>query len=89
MLDLSERPPNVNFIDMTEYFCNEASCLPVIGNVIVYVDDSHITSTYSRTLVPMLSRKLAGALPPDWIADSASADTAPKRPAASAAPGAD
>jgi hypothetical protein len=89
VLDLSERPPNVNFIDMTEYFCNEATCPPVIGNVIVYIDDSHITSTYSRTLVPMLSRKLAGALPPDWIADNASADTAPKRPAASAAPGTD
>ena len=83
-LDLGDRPPNVSFIDMTEYFCDEAICPPVIGNVIVYVDDSHITATYSRTLVPMLSRKLAGVLPPDWIVDNASGDT--QHPAAITAP---
>lgn len=52
----------------------------------VYVDDSHITSTYSRTLAPMLSRKLAGALPPGWIADNTPADTTLTLPAASTAP---
>ena len=89
VLDLDERPPNVNFIDMTEYFCDKAICPPVIGNVIVYLDDSHITSTYSRTLAPMLSRKLAGALPTGWIADNTSADTTLKRPAAITPPSAD
>jgi hypothetical protein len=56
----------VSFIDMSEYFCNDTTCPPAIGNVIVYVDDSHITSTYSRTLAPMLSRKLAAVLPEGW-----------------------
>jgi hypothetical protein len=51
---------------MSEYFCNDTTCPPAIGNVIVYADDSHITSTYSRTLAPMLSRKLAVALPAGW-----------------------
>jgi peptidoglycan/LPS O-acetylase OafA/YrhL len=85
-LDLSNRPANVNFIDMTDYFCDETSCPPVIGNVIVYMDDSHITSTYSRTLVPMLSRKLAGALPSGWIADNIPAGTTLTLPSASTAP---
>jgi len=67
LLDVSERPPNVSYIDMSEYFCDETTCPPAIGNVIVYWDDSHITSSYSRTLAPMLSRKLAGVLPPGWI----------------------
>ena len=85
-MELSNRPANVNFIDMTDYFCDETSCPPVIGNVIVYMDDSHITSTYSRTLVPMLSRKLAGALPSGWIADNIPADTTLTLPAARTAP---
>jgi peptidoglycan/LPS O-acetylase OafA/YrhL len=66
LLHSSNRPPNVSFIDMSEYFCNDTTCPPAIGNVIVYVDDSHITSTYSRTLAPMLSRKLAAVLPEGW-----------------------
>jgi hypothetical protein len=66
-LNVNELPGNVKFIDMSEYFCNDTICPPSIGNVIVYADDSHITATYSRTLAPMLSRKLAAALPPGWM----------------------
>ena len=65
--DVRDRPSNVYFIDMSEYFCDENSCPPAIGNVIVYRDDSHITEAYSKTLAPMLSRKLSGALPPGWM----------------------
>jgi hypothetical protein len=66
LLRSHDQPPNVSFVDMSEYFCNDTTCPPAIGNVIVYADDSHITSTYSRTLAPMLSRKLAVALPAGW-----------------------
>jgi hypothetical protein len=64
---LKQRPGNVQFIDMTPYFCDGRKCPPVIGNVIVYRDDSHITAAYSRTLAPMLARKLQSALPIGWI----------------------
>jgi hypothetical protein len=60
-------PRNVQFVDMTEYFCDGSRCPGVIGNVIVYSDDSHITATYSRTLAPMLARKLTRAWPPGWV----------------------
>jgi hypothetical protein len=60
-------PEHVRFIDMSEYFCDEEKCSGVIGNVIVYRDDSHITATYARSLAPMLLRKLSGVLPPEWI----------------------
>jgi len=60
---LEQRPPNVQFIDMSEYFCNDHKCPPVIGNVLVYRDDSHITAAYAKTLAPMLGRKLASVLP--------------------------
>lgn len=64
---LRVRPSNVRFIDMTPYFCNRDQCPPVIGNVIVYRDDSHITAAYARTLAPMLEKRLAVALPPGWM----------------------
>lgn len=65
---LSKRPANVHFVDMSEYFCDEMHCHPVVGNVIVYRDDSHITEAYSRTLAPMLLRKMDEVLPDDWTA---------------------
>jgi hypothetical protein len=64
---LRERPPNVHFVDMSDYFCDETHCHPVIGNVIVYRDDSHITATYSMTLAPMLLREMHAGLPVGWI----------------------
>jgi hypothetical protein len=64
---LSERPSNVHFVDMSDYFCDETHCHPVIGNVIVYRDDSHITATYSMTLAPMLLREMRDGLPVGWI----------------------
>jgi peptidoglycan/LPS O-acetylase OafA/YrhL len=60
-------PSNVRFIDMTEYFCDTHACLPSIGNIIVYSDDSHVTQAYSRTLAPMLERQLSTVLPPGWL----------------------
>ena len=39
--------------DLTNYFCTEV-CSPVIGRAMVYVDGSHITQTFARTLAPYL-----------------------------------
>ena len=55
-------PNNVIFADMSEYFCDEDTCKPVIGNVLVYRDHHHITATYSRTLAPGLEKHLMKAL---------------------------
>jgi hypothetical protein len=67
---LKQHPGNVRFIDMTRYFCDGRECPGVIGNVIVYRDDSHITAAYSRTLSPMLARELQHVLPMGWIRDA-------------------
>jgi hypothetical protein len=53
----------VGFIDMSDYFCDAQLCPPVIGNVLLYTDDSHLTVAYARTLGPVLWRKLAPLLP--------------------------
>jgi peptidoglycan/LPS O-acetylase OafA/YrhL len=50
---------HVPFIDLTDWICPEERCAPVIGNVLVYRQGSHITKTYIETLAPRLSSQLA------------------------------
>lgn len=51
-------PAGVRLLDTSRYFCDELSCPPVIGNVRVYLDAGHVTSTYMRTTAPLLERDL-------------------------------
>ncbi|NYF23683.1 acyltransferase family protein [Sporosarcina sp. JAI121] len=55
-------PSNVIFADLTDYFCDDATCYPVIGNIIVYRDNNHITAQYAKTLAPALKKPLQEAL---------------------------
>jgi hypothetical protein len=48
-------------IDLTaQAVCPAATCPPVIGNVLVYRDNHHLTAEYSRSLAPFLTTALAG-----------------------------
>ncbi|TVR21836.1 MAG: acyltransferase [Ilumatobacter sp.] len=47
-------PDSTYLIDLTDYFCSEERCPAVVGNVLVYRDDNHISDTYARTLAPIL-----------------------------------
>jgi len=51
----------VNFIDLNNAICPAEQCPPVIGNVLVYRQGSHITATFARTLAPRLESALASA----------------------------
>lgn len=51
-------PPNVYFIDLTDHFCPEALCPPVIGNVMIYRSGAHITGTYARSLARALQQQI-------------------------------
>ena len=55
-------PPNVRYIDLSRYFCNDDTCPPVAGNVLIYSDQHHITATYARTLSPALEEAVFAAL---------------------------
>ena len=55
-------PSNVLFADLTDYFCDQTTCYPVIGNIIVYRDNNHITATYAKTLALPLKKHLEQAL---------------------------
>jgi len=50
--------PGVDALDMTSYFCSDESCFTAIGGVTVYLDRSHLSATYARTLTDALSTEL-------------------------------
>ena len=60
----------VRLIDMTHYLCPADTCPAVIGNLIVYRDDNHITRSYMRTLTPKLELELARAAPALFATES-------------------
>ena len=45
---------NVIVADPTDQFCDSLNCPPVIGKIIVYRDNSHITTTWAKHLEPWL-----------------------------------
>lgn len=54
--------PTARLIDMNPWICPQKQCWPVIGNVLVWRQGSHITATYAASLSAVIDRKLAAAL---------------------------
>jgi peptidoglycan/LPS O-acetylase OafA/YrhL len=50
--------PRVGVVDLTEYFCPDGLCRPVIGGVLAYRDSHHISWVYASTLVPFLAEEI-------------------------------
>ncbi|MBW0101972.1 acyltransferase family protein [Pseudonocardia sp. KRD291] len=59
---LPDVPPNVSFVDMADHLCDARSCPSEVGNVLVYMDDNHLTSTFTASLAPTLARHLETTL---------------------------
>lgn len=57
-----DEAPNAQMIDITSFMCTDERCPMVIGNVIVSRDGSHLTETFTQTLIPYLSRAIGEAL---------------------------
>ncbi|WP_198663355.1 acyltransferase family protein [Jiangella endophytica] len=47
-----------SWINLNNYICPADSCAPVIGNVLIYRQGSHLTVTYVNTLAPRLEAAL-------------------------------
>lgn len=45
-------------VDLTEYFKMDDEFQPIIGNVIIYRDNRHLTNTYSKTLGPIFEKEI-------------------------------
>jgi SGNH domain (fused to AT3 domains) len=42
------------YINLTDLFCTPNNCPVIVGNTLVYVDESHLTLEYSRLLAPVM-----------------------------------
>lgn len=55
-------PPNVSFVDVADHVCDPQRCPSEVGNVLVYLDDNHLTATYAASLAPVLAGHLESTL---------------------------
>ncbi|WP_436536036.1 acyltransferase family protein [Actinoplanes sp. HUAS TT8] len=49
-------------VDPVKWMCTEDRCPVIIGNVLVYKDDSHISATYSKLVAPALEQRMSAAM---------------------------
>ena len=56
-----ERFPNLKPLDMTDAVCRPDTCRVVEGNVLMYHDSHHLSSTYVRTMTNELGRQMSAA----------------------------
>lgn len=54
--------PTVSVADFTDLYCTDQICKSVIGNVLVYVDDSHITDSFALSMITQLETAVDEAL---------------------------
>jgi SGNH domain (fused to AT3 domains) len=50
-------------IGLDSLMCGQQLCRPVVGNILVYNDDHHITPAFSATLTPFLEKRLLETSP--------------------------
>ena len=53
--------PATKFLDFSRFFCQADVCPAVIGNVMVYKDDNHVTRTYMESLAPYFETEFMAA----------------------------
>lgn len=58
---LSIGSPAVKVLDLHDQFCPGGRCYSAIGGVHVFFDNNHVTSTFMRSLTPVLAQRLASA----------------------------
>jgi hypothetical protein len=56
--ELIDSNPGVFGVDLTEYYCPDGVCTPLIGNIYVYIDHNHISKSYAKTVSPMMRQQL-------------------------------
>lgn len=52
----------VVLLDLSDYFCSDGSCAPVVGGVLAYRDSHHMSWVFARTLAPYLGERIDRAL---------------------------
>jgi peptidoglycan/LPS O-acetylase OafA/YrhL len=60
-------PDDAVHLDLTDSICGPVRCDAVVGNVLVYRDDDHLTNTYVRSLTPAVAKQLRARA--GWMLD--------------------
>ncbi|MFC6257008.1 SGNH hydrolase domain-containing protein, partial [Kocuria oceani] len=60
--EVAARHEDLHSIDLTDRLCTDTVCPGVIGNIQVYMDLDHVTSTYGETLAPDVESRMLEAL---------------------------
>ena len=50
--------PRVHLVDLTKFMCSPKLCYPVVGGVLVFKDQTHLTPLFASTLGPFLLRSV-------------------------------
>jgi peptidoglycan/LPS O-acetylase OafA/YrhL len=61
-VEIPDLPGNVAFVDIADAVCDADLCPPVIGNVLVYLDDNHLTATYSNSMADLIADQVQAGL---------------------------
>ena len=59
---LADVPPNVRFLDLADRVCGPSFCPAVLGNVLVYLDDNHLTASYATSMADLIEGDVRSAL---------------------------
>ncbi|WP_284234477.1 SGNH hydrolase domain-containing protein [Arenivirga flava] len=54
--------PMVTGMDLTALICFDGTCPPVIGGILTYIDDNHLTRAYIETMTPSFIDEFKNAL---------------------------
>lgn len=54
----AQKVSGVTALSLNDYYCPASVCLSTVGGVTMYLDRSHISATYARTLGPILAAAL-------------------------------
>ena len=55
-------PSNVTFLDLADLLCDAALCPAERGNVLVYMDDNHLTASFAASLAPLIEEQVRAAV---------------------------
>lgn len=59
---IADLPADVNFLDTADAICTATTCPPVVGNVLVYMDDNHLTRSYATTMAGRIEDPVVAAI---------------------------
>jgi peptidoglycan/LPS O-acetylase OafA/YrhL len=59
---LADVPANVTFLDIADAVCDPTTCPGELGNVLVYLDDNHLTATYAMSIAPLMEDRVVAAV---------------------------